>query len=162
MDSVRESLSVSLTFPNYRMFYKCQHDLKEDWAVLLLDPYHVLSLDCAYCYTNAAKSKVKEISINERKSLASFLGLFYEPEEISREQRGLVDNEPTDPQAELLVCASISLQAIQSVVFADSLTADRYRGLLSKYGLEAVEDSTYFAPRHDYAFWQSGGGCGWQ
>ena len=152
LDAVQGSVSISLTFPNYKMFYKCRQHIDGDWAVLLLDPFYVLSLDCAYCYTNAASSAVSKTSLEERSSLASFLGLFYEPEESSRQQRNLADNETTDPQAELLVCEAIPLQAVQCVIFQDEEKALKYRDELVGHGLEVIVDAAYFKPRHDYSW----------
>ena len=151
LDAVQGSISISLTFPNYKMFYKCRQNIDADWAVLLLDPFYVLSLDCAYCYTNAASNAVSRISLEERSSLASFLGLFYEPAECSRQQMGLADNETTDPQAELLVREMIPLQAIQCVIFRNEEIALKYRDELIGAGLEVIVDDAYFEPRHDYS-----------
>ncbi|SFW36113.1 DarT ssDNA thymidine ADP-ribosyltransferase family protein [Selenomonas ruminantium] len=150
-DAVQGSISISLTFPNYKMFYKCRRHMDVDWAVLLLDPFYVLSLDCAYCYTNAASNAVSKTSLEERSSLASFLGLFYEPEEISRQQLGLADNETTDPQAELLVREMIPLEAMQCVIFQNEETALKYRDELAGHGLEVIVDGAYFKPRHDHS-----------
>ena len=81
LDDLEEAISVSITSPNYKMFYqlRCNNPSKS-WVVLVLDSMQILNLDCAFCYTNAANISVSSISLTERKTYSSFKSLFEEQE----------------------------------------------------------------------------------
>ena len=86
--------------------------------------------DCAFQYTNAANHAIRSASIESRKTLAAFDGMFYN--DNLRESRDLEDNEPTDPQAEILCFDTIP----------------------PKYFKEIVFGGEFFTPRHDWSYWK--------
>lgn len=131
-DGFRNAVSLSVTSPNYKMFYNLRQNNKSaEWAVILLDACQVLqNCDCAFQSTNAASNIMREIPIAERKNLAAFDGMFYDND--LRKVRGLKDNEPTDPQAEILCFDAIPPKFFKNIVFAGE----------------------FFAPRHDWSYWK--------
>ena len=150
LDNLTNSLSLSVTFPNYKMFYKYSQ-ASSNWAVILLDAEKILSdFPCAFNYTNAANSDIKNKSKEERMTLDAFQGMFYEGVRTARQ---LSKNEPTDPQAEILCFADIPTNYFKAVVFKNSWKADEYRQIFPNVPCNV--DSDYFAPRHDWAYWKS-------
>ena len=156
LDDLEEAISVSITSPNYKMFYqlRCNNPSKS-WVVLVLDSMQILNLDCAFCYTNAANISVSSIPLTERKTYSSFKSLFEEQEnQATRHEMRLFPNEPTDPQAEILVFDSIPVSAIQFLLFNDYKVMEQYAPLLDNANIPFTRDLGYFYPRRDYAFWQ--------
>ena len=156
LDGYPGASSLSFTSPNYRMFYKyrIQNPTKR-WVVLVIDSEKVLPLDCAYCYTNAANSRITNIPLDELMTVQAFDAMFEEvDDQVSRQQMGLSDCEPTDPQAEILVFDIIQPEAINYIFFEDYYTMQQYRPLLDEMHISYCCDSGPFRPRHDYLFWK--------
>lgn len=156
LDGLEESISVSITSPNYKMFYKLRCDNpSQNWVVLVLDATQILNLDCAFCYTNAAHSSVSSISLSERRKYSTFKTLFNEKQDKpSRSEMGLCSYEPTDPQAEILVFNSIPISAIEFVFFNDGNIMEQYAPLLNNANIAFKREEGYYYPRHDFRFWQ--------
>lgn len=131
-DGFPNAVSLSVTSPNYKMFYSLRQKNKSaEWAVILLDACQVLqNCDCAFQSTNAASNLMRGVPIAERKNLVAFDGMFYDSG--LRKVRGLKDNEPTDPQAEILCFDTIPPKFFKDIVFAGEL----------------------FTPRHDWRYWK--------
>ena len=131
-DGYRNSVSLSVTFPNYKMFWSLRQKNKStQWAVILLDACKVLQYcECAFQRTNAASNKVRHVPIESRKTFESFDDMFYD--ENTRRARNLRDNETTDPQAEILCFDGIPPEFIKDI----------------KYSGE------YLDPRHDWSYWK--------
>ena len=54
LENLYNAISVSITFPNYKMFYKLRcASPDKDWVVIRLDPQVLCDFNCAYCWTNA-------------------------------------------------------------------------------------------------------------
>ena len=132
IDGFPNSISLSVTSPNYKMFYSYrQRDTSTRWAVIFLNANKVLrNCDCAFNYTNAANNAVTRKPIESRKNLAAFESMFYDAR--TRKARGLKDNESTDPQAEILCFDPIPPDFLEDIVFSG-------------------EAFTY---RHDWAYWK--------
>lgn len=132
LDGFWNAISLSVTSPNYKMFYSLrQRDMPTKWAVIFLDAYKVLeNCDCAFYHTNAANNAVRYTSIEMRKTLEAFESMFYD--DNVREIRGLEDNEPTDPQAEILCFDPIPPQFFEDIIFS----------------------GTAFSYRHDWSHWK--------
>lgn len=151
-DNITNSLSLSVTFPNYRMFYKYSH-ASADWAIILLDAEKILAnLPCAFNYKNASSNDIKKIPIEKRMTLDAFQKRFYEPDGSSRKMRNLNANETTDPQAEVLCLENIPLKYFVGIIFKNSAWATEHKKLFPNISMKV--DDYYFAPRHDYKFWQ--------
>lgn len=156
LDNNPDSISISITSPNYKMFYKirCEKE-EENWAVIILDVEKVLNLECAFCYTNAANSEITSIPLTELKSLNAFEEMFSECSgKPSRKVLGLRDYDTTDPQAEILVFDKIPVSAIKCVIFEDFKTMSQFSDDLRQVGIRCIVDEEFFAPRRDYTYWQ--------
>ena len=131
-DGYPNSVSLSVTSTNYKMFCSLRKkNPSVEWAIILLDAYGVLkNCDCAFQSTNAANNNMRAKTIADRKTLAAFESMFYD--DNLRKIRDLKDNEPTDPQAEILCFDTISPKFFKAILF----------------------DGELFAPRHDYRYWK--------
>lgn len=156
LDNNPNSISISITSPNYKMFYKirCEKD-ETNWAVIILDAEKVLNLDCAFCYTNAASSEITSTPLKDLKTLDAFEEMFSEYSgKPSRRTLGLHEYDTTDPQAEILVFDKIPVFAIKCVVFEDFITMNKFSNDLRQLGIRCIVDEDFFAPRRDYTYWQ--------
>lgn len=155
LDGYTDATSLSFTSPNYKMFYKYrQQNPAKRWAVLIIDSETIISLDCAYCYTNAANSKITAIPLKQLMTVQAFDNMFAEINDyVSRARMRLSDNEPTDPQAEILVFDEIPPEAINYIIFDDYYTMQQYKPLLDPMCIPCSCDSGPFLPRRDYSFW---------
>ena len=152
-DNVTNSLSLSITFPNYKMFYKYRKNSEDNLAIILLDAEKVLAnLPCVFNYTNASSNEIKDVPKEKRMTLDAFEKMFYEPDGSSRKLRNLKANETTDPQAEILCLEDIPLKYFVGIVFKNSAQAKENQKLFPNISMK-VDDDYYFAPRQDYKFW---------
>lgn len=142
--------SLSIAFPNYRMFYK--HRAENDgveWVVLAIDPAVLWKKDCAFCRHNAADAKISSQPLAALKMVEALAGMFDEIEGIqTRAEQQLKTFDPTDGQAEVLVFDVIEPASIHGVVFNKATTRDQYRGLLGdRQMLVNGANKGYFASR---------------
>lgn len=155
LDGYKNSISLSISFPNDKMFYKCRISNigRADWVVLALDPSILWELECAFCYTNAASSEMTIMSIGKRKQ-PEYLCNMFEYNGQNRQALNLPDNHPTSSQAEVLCFDSISSDYIKEIHFCSELERDRWileNGEYAQYFEDKfyAEDS-YFTKREDY------------
>ena len=122
LDGIPNSVSLSVGFPNCRMFYHLwskSSKSKDDWVVLKISP-NLLTGEAPYlrdfdylnkaifCCANAASSHIKHIPINDRKSHTMFLSMFEHLE-------GCNPNYPCDEQAEILYLSNIPTEFIEGI-----------------------------------------------
>jgi len=152
-DAKLKGISLSVSFPNYRMFYKKRRTWKEsDWAILLLDPKQIVELPCRFYAKNAACSEMKRKGIPFN-AVKEFENMFCGEGEEHREKIGIPSCFTTDPQAEILVLDAIPISAIQTVCFENDITLTRYKNLLYDIGVNVCTDRKYFDKRIDYMYW---------
>lgn len=155
LDGYTEAVSISFTSPNYKMFYKYRiQNPSKRWAVLVLDAQSIITMDCAFCFTNAASKRITSIPLPKLKNLQALKQMFAEINELfSRKRMRLENNEPTDPQAEILVFDEIPSLAIKFIIFNDNSVMQQYIPIMEQKNIPYGCDIGYFAPRHDYSFW---------
>ena len=124
LDGHTEATSVSITFPNSKMFYKYRLEKPHaGWAVLLLDKLILWTRNCAFCAHNAADSRVAGRQIDELMTHDAFLKMFTDlPGVESRLEQRLKPCDPTDVQAEVLVFNIIPSKLIRAIVFESAST----------------------------------------
>ncbi|PJF38016.1 MAG: DUF4433 domain-containing protein, partial [Phototrophicales bacterium] len=118
LDGHEDSVSLSIAFPNYKMFYRYRANTQSrGWAVIAINPSVLWECECAFCKHNAADSRIARVPLEKLKSLSSFQAMFAEDEsgnalagilgvdykQETRETNKLKSFDPTDPQAEVLV-----------------------------------------------------------
>lgn len=139
--------SLSMSFPNYSMFFKYRNaNDKIKWCIIGFDISVLLGMECLFCFTNAANSSISQLDDNELKGVEALLKLFDEEVSgIKRSEHKLPPNFPTDHQAEILVKGRIDPKYISCIWFDDIELVKAYS---KKYpGLDAVYFKGYFNNR---------------
>ncbi|WP_224363387.1 DarT ssDNA thymidine ADP-ribosyltransferase family protein [Hyalangium versicolor] len=150
LDGHLDGTSLSIAFPNHRMFWKYRHANEEvEWVVLAVDPSVLWLKDCAFCRHNAADARISCQPINQLKTPAAFTGMFEEIEGLkTRQEQRLKPSDPTDEQAEVLVFDVIEPSLIFGAAFENAATRDAYQGSLgNRKILVQRERQGYFAAR---------------
>ena len=156
LDGHTEAVCLSISFPNYKMFYKLNHSNPKEWVVLLIEPYLLWEFDCAFYGENAASNAVKHISLSERKCFSSFAQMFMDYNNHKRQDIGISSNCPTHPQAEVLILEPISPKYIMEVHFNDKEVTQKWlTENKGKFTQKFTYGSQYFMPREDWAAWKS-------
>jgi hypothetical protein len=104
-------ISLSISYPNDKMFYKNRiNDRSQEWAVLRLSPSILWELDCLFCPENAASSSISSANDNALSGSQALKKMF------NKESHKLRSCHPTDSQAEILVNSHIPTKFIESVI----------------------------------------------
>lgn len=119
---------LSIGFPNYSMFYKYRsRNNNVKWCIIGFNVKILISMECLFCFTNAANSKIRQLDSQELKGKSALLKLFDEDVgEIKRSEYNLPDCFPTDHQAEILVKGRINPKYILGVCFDDNELVKMY------------------------------------
>lgn len=149
LDGYTDFISLSISFPNYKMFYKKRQIMGENFVVLLIDSSVMNLYDSTerkFSSTNAASNN-RKIG-GEIDDLQRMFGNVKLREELS-----LQKNYTTDPQAEILLKGRIPAEYIREIHFntpLDYVDAKEYADnkLLKLNAL-------LFAGRKDYEFWSN-------
>lgn len=150
LDNAEGSISVSISFPNYRMFYRLRKDDPETrWVVLSLSPEVLWSLPCAYCSTNAASNQVRHKPIQDRISFEA-LQQMYSDDTIRLKTR-IPSSYPTCPQAEVLVLEPIPPSMIHAVCVESKQDQKRVSPLTQS--LPCIVKPDIFDRRCDWRHW---------
>lgn len=158
LDNADGAVCLSISFPNYKMFYHLQKKyVDEDWVIISLDPSLLWKAECIFCLTNAASNSVNTIPKKDRLGLKSLKLMFDDiPNVIKREDLNIPEKYTTDPQAEVLV-GMVQNDYIKRIYFKDNETLDRCSvewGSLNLNLNELIEiDKSLFTYRTDYMFW---------
>lgn len=167
IDSRRDCTSCSISFPNYKLFYKFRESdfPGSSWVVLVLnkDVLFSSSNEAYYCSTNAARvlpriSKDRELCTSD-----AFENMFCEiyntkdNRTILRSALRIDENLTTDPQAEILIRDIIDKKYICCIYFQNlqdlaNFVSMHGISLLKQYRCSIAPD--FFDHRDDYLFWQ--------
>lgn len=153
-DGCLDAVCTSIEFPNYKMFYKLRKENPEtDWVVLKLDATILCDFECAYCWTNAGDASIYNVPVEKRMGINAFLELFDDREGYpKREDLHINDRYPTNPQAEVLVFGTISMDYIGAIYFENDEDRQKYLDLIP----DDISVKIYpkvFGPRDDWKAW---------
>lgn len=152
-DDLLNTISCSVSFPNYKYFYRLRmSDPTKDWAVIAFKPSLLWEKECIFCNENAARSTVSNIPVQNRIGLDVFTKIFEDiPGVYNRKETGIPDRYTTNPQAEVLIPDKIESKYILGVFFEDYKTYNKYKNKLPKE-LIRVQGKP-FGPRMDHKEW---------
>ena len=161
-DNNKEAVCLSISFPNYQMFYSIRERERvsegvnsSQWVVLLLNAKLLWELDCAFCQDNAARKTVSDILLEERKKPDALEGMFGDFYNIRHQDLSIPQNYPTHPQAEVLVFDTIPVQYIKAIHFWDADAQNQWLPSSTRTDYEtSCTDQQYFKPRSDYEVWR--------
>ena len=129
LDGQPDGISLSVTFPNYKMFYKYrQLDQTADWAVLILSPTVLWKNECGFFKYNAADIRMRNQPRAKVTTAQAFKEML-EPKGISREG-WLRRCDPTDPQAEVMMYETINPSFIETIAFETKATSAKWKHVL--------------------------------
>lgn len=164
LDKQPQAICLSISFPNYKMFYKyrTQSD-NSSWVVLLLDPSILWKLDCKFYIDNAASVNARNMDLmGDRRSPSALKEMFENYGHIERADLAIPGNFTTHPQAEVLVFDEIDPHFIREVMFYSLEDAQQWVSLnpgnylqdtiISGYICRPF-DKYYFSPREDWEYW---------
>ncbi|MGL6099114.1 MAG: DarT ssDNA thymidine ADP-ribosyltransferase family protein [Fusobacteriaceae bacterium] len=101
-------ISVSVSFPNYKMLYKKRKESDTSYVILSLNPRILLEKDCLFIPSNAANKKFRG-KLNDYSSFSHFYQLF------NNSDLNFPKNYPKDSQAEILVKDLIETKHIECI-----------------------------------------------
>ena len=154
LEGYREAICLSISFPNYKMFYKYSQDSQAEWVILLLASSVLWELDCAFCEDNAATRKVRWTPLAERKQASALAQMFTDCDQVRRQDLQIPDNYPTNPQAEVLVFDPISPSYVNTVHFWSKAALQQWIENNENVDLRILRvNRQYFQPRKDWAIW---------
>lgn len=133
---------LSLSFPNFRMFYAKRQAKQGAWAVLGIDPHAVIDLYCEFFPTNAARSgSLAAPGVSGARRLFSGLDI--------RIKLALRPQDTTDPQAEALEDTVIPGRFVRNIY----VETENARAWLEFKQITSAVEPEYFSPRQDYSYW---------
>jgi len=153
-DGYPDASCLSISFPNYRMFYALRKkDEETSWAVIALRPSILWTYDCAFCADNAASIDISAIDLETRKGAAAFEKLFEDfPNKPTRKTINLIPKYPTCPQAEVLVFGPIKTEDIIGAYLPNSNLVEKYKDQFgNKYDFKYLPK--IYSYRSDWNIW---------
>lgn len=129
LDGKPEAICLSISFPNSSMFYslRCSNSSVK-WAVIVLNAQVLIDKDCAFYPTNAANSNVNSIPISNFQGEEALEQLF----KTNGNRQNLLEKDPTDVQAEVLVFDTIESDYILGAVLMSDEDVNYFKEKFSK------------------------------
>jgi len=123
LDNHTDSISISLTHPNAPLFCKLQRQHADaNWVVLEIAPSVMWGFKCAFFKNNAADRRMRSLDIVDQMGVRAFESMFEDSDSLSlcRTRNALPENQPTDPQAEVLLLEDLPTNRIIGVHCVDA------------------------------------------
>lgn len=148
------ALCATISFPNYKLFYRlrCDHPNVE-WVVLELDASLLWRTKCAFSNTNAGDGSVFNIPIAQRLGLGALQAMFADYGNVRREALKIPDHYTTNPQAEVLLLDGATADDEGKCVYFERWATQK-KFLEEFPGLPCRVNGGYFNGRHDHAHWK--------
>ena len=142
-------ISVSISFPNYKMFVSKRGHLRNvsGWVVIVINPEVLWELECKYLLTNAASSEVRMYRGEHWSSSAAFEEMFSQEEY----RDSIPDYYTTDPQAEVMIRNRIPRSMISRIIVQNPQQVPAARTFTE---LPVEADMSFFQWRSDYKSWR--------
>lgn len=158
LDGHTNASCLSISFPNYKMFYRKRLESKDDnlWAVIIYDYSVITRLNCAFTVHNAAAGASIKADLRTRNSVENLAESFGDFGQIQRKELKIPDNYPTNPQSEVLAFERIPANYIKQVIFYSKNSADQWFAKNSAiYPLDKYwYNGGLFKYRMDFAHWK--------
>lgn len=156
------AVCLSVSFPNYKMFYGLRMDHpEEDWAVLRLKPELIDKKRCVFSHLNAAKRELANSPLEPRMTLDALNGMFTDHNGMpARSTLNIPDHFPTNPQAEILVLDPIEPSYIVDVIIDAKERVKNYGAILAlakehNGSPQFLHGKPLFDARSDFAHWRA-------
>lgn len=156
IDGYKNANCLSISFPNYRMFYSLRmQNPNQEWVIIGVKPEVLWLKNCAFCHENAASNAVTNIQIQDRIGINAFNRMFDNVYgKPDRSAINLPSSFPTNPQAEVLVFDKIE----PSYIFGVACYSEYIRSFLKvNYpNFDFYHKKDLYSYRADYRHWQNG------
>lgn len=158
LDGYPEAASLSVSFPNYLMFYRYRCLAQDaNWAVVTISAEVLTENPCLFFPSNAASGRFRSLDDEGLEALMGidgFSGMFTDNPPGCRQERALPVKMTTDPQAEVLVFTPVPPTMIRRVRLLRPDTDIASSPLLPDSGMAI--GGPLFEPRSDWMHWQGG------
>lgn len=153
LDRQLNATSLSISFPNYRMFFNKRKHLKDlDWAVIIIDPSILWEQYCDFYTVNAASAdhRILAGSLNSAEALRNMF------KRSVNSNPKLPLNFTTNPQAEVMTHAPVDPAHFHSVLFENPyvLQKTRLQVPVRCHSVPFMVKDALFQPRLDYNNWR--------
>lgn len=129
LDGKLNGISISVSFPNYRMFYKYRmNNAGEDWVVIKIKAEALHSLKCGYFEKNAADHRMRYLKVEDYNNYDAFARMFQDDGNEAR--LGLAQYHPTDVQAEVMIFEKIPSHYIEALYFETEDVLSRWKSIV--------------------------------
>lgn len=157
-DGRRDRNRLSISFPNYKMFFPLRSSNPGiEWPVLVIDPKVLWTMDCLFCCNNAASNNISSKPDHELSTADTFKNIFIEPQGSNlRTNEGLKPCDPTDVQSEVLVKGVISPDLIYAVVFQSEIERRKYLPYCGRRSTHVQNERGFYGKREYYRKWGLG------
>ena len=145
-DKREEVNCLSISFPNYKMFFKKSKSDQDNWAIIIFDLNVIKKHLCEFTESNLASKNTKSI-----KGLEGIKKMFFNPQ--LRERLHLPDYYPTDPQSEVLESAVIPPSWIKEIHLKSGKMLNKIINLNQSDNIKILVNNKFFGPREDYSHW---------
>lgn len=156
------AVCLSVSFPNYKMFYGLRMDYpEEDWAVLRLKPELIDQKRCVFSHANAAKRELANLPLEPRMTPEALHGMFADHNGMpARSSLNIPDHFTTNPQAEILVLDPIEPSYITDVIIDAKDRVKNYGAILAlakehNGSPQFLHGKPLFDARIDFAHWRA-------
>ena len=160
LDGLPDSICLSISFPNYKMFYRQRSiSLTSDWAVIRLRPSILWEKNCFFYPHNAANSAMAQLPTDQKIGVDAFERMFEDRDGCPSRDNTKIDTcFTTDPQGEVLVQDAIETKYISDILI------DGPAGISNRTQLEELINAkssqftflhgqAFFDARQDYRYW---------
>lgn len=152
-DGEHSRVSASVSFPNWKMFFKKRNDpsLPAPWVVLVIKASVLWERECLFVKTNAAKSGGALDDARAKGHSADALEEMFTATHAARKQ-SMYANWTTDPQAEVLVHQGVPVDYFAGVVVSDETVRLLAMEVVDQAGLalEVKAFPPFFKSRPDH------------
>lgn len=142
-------ISLSVSFPNYKMFYAKKNSLNDvnGWAILLIKKEALWELNGKFILTNAASSGIRMFRDEKWASVEAFEDMFNYVEH----RNSIPDSYTTDPQAEVMIRDEVPRNYISMIAVERKADVKRL-GSLVDIPVKAIPE--LFKWRSDFENWR--------
>ena len=152
-DGRPDHVCLSISFPNYQMFFRYSSGEQNEWVLLLLCPSLLWENECLFFPYNAAKRELKERPSTSFNNVAAFRDMFDQNIQGNTRSNQIHCSYTTSPQAEVMVPRHVPVSKILEIHFYNSLSPPN-RQLLESNNFRYVISRDYFRPRSDFQLWR--------
>lgn len=145
-------ICLSVSFPNYRMFYRYRKKFPDvSWIVLGIDPRLLWEKECFFSHTNAASIASRSIPWPQRSGISGFNKMFSDIS-AQRSELTIPDCYTTDPQAEIMVFENIEKKYIMGYAVESSNNLKLFS--IKFPNTKFTHINSFFSYRKDFQYWK--------